>query len=307
MAQRTRVVCLAGTGRSGSTLVGNAIGSLPGALSVGEVKLGFRRGLVEDGFCGCRRPVRRCPVWVPALEATFGSVPTPEEADRIDRRLAAVVRTRTVPGWLAGHDSEEIHDLATMLGRLLGHLARVSGRETIVDSSKLPAYAALLGRSDLLDVYVVHVVRDPRAVSWSWQRQSASGQVPGYEEQMERFGLTKSSLMWLESAISTSALARRGGRAAHVLRYEDFVSSPGRELRRVAAFAGLDGSGSADGLVDEHGLHLSPSHAVAGNPNRMRSGPLTLRIDDEWERCMPAGPRRLVTALTTPRRHSYGY
>ena len=41
---RTTVVYVSGTGRSGSTLLGNAVGSLPGALSVGEVKLGFRRG-----------------------------------------------------------------------------------------------------------------------------------------------------------------------------------------------------------------------------------------------------------------------
>ena len=90
----TRVIYISGTGRSGSTLVGNAVGSFPDALSVGEVKLGFRRGLVDGGFCGCRELVRECPVWVPALEATFGSVPTPAEAARLDERLASVVRTR---------------------------------------------------------------------------------------------------------------------------------------------------------------------------------------------------------------------
>ena len=63
----TRVVYVSGTGRSGSTLLGNAIGSLPGALSVGEVKLGFRRGVAEGGTCGCRLPV------VLRVFAPFGS------------------------------------------------------------------------------------------------------------------------------------------------------------------------------------------------------------------------------------------
>ncbi len=301
---RTRVIYISGTGRSGSTLVGNAVGSLPGTLSVGEVKLGFRRGLVDGGFCGCRELVRECPVWVPALEATFGAVPTPEQAARLDERLAAAVRTRTTPWWLARRTSDEVTDLTDVLGRLLVNLAIHGGSHTVVDSSKLPAYGALIDRSPHLDVFVVHVVRDPRAVAWSWQRQAASSQVSGYEEELERFGPSKSSLMWLESSSSTAALTRRSGRPAHVVRYEDFVQRPREVLSGIATFAGLE---TTIDFVDDEGLHLRPSHAVAGNPNRVRSGPVRLQLDDEWEQSLPTGQRRLVSAITAPRRHSHGY
>ncbi|GAB2780930.1 sulfotransferase [Nocardioides salsibiostraticola] len=303
----TRVIYISGTGRSGSTLVGNAVGSLPGALSVGEVKLGFRRGLVDGGFCGCRELVRECPVWVPALEATFGSVPDPARAALLDERLAAAVRTRTTPWWLARRTSSEVEELTDTLGSLLVNLAVHSGSETVVDSSKLPAYGALIDRSPDLDVYVVHVVRDPRAVAWSWQRHAASSQVSGYEEELERFGPSKSSLMWLESSSSTAALTRRSGRPAHVVRYEDFVQRPRDVLSGIAAFAGLPGHIDLSKLVDDEGLHLRPSHAVAGNPNRVRSGPVTLRLDDEWEHALPRNQRRLVSAITAPRRRSHGY
>jgi hypothetical protein len=300
----TTVVYIAGTGRSGSTLLGNAVGSLPGALSVGEVKLGFRRGLVEDGFCGCRRPVRECPVWVPALEATFGSVPDRVEAAALDSRLAAAVRTRRTPWWLAGRSSQEVDDLAGVLGRLLANLARSSGASVIVDSSKLPNYGALICRSPDLDVRTVHLVRDPRAVAWSWQRQAASQQVTGFEEEMERFSPVKSSLMWLESASSVAGLAGRAGRPAHAVRYEDLVADPAATLRRVAEFGGLEPDVS---FVEDDQLHLRPSHAVAGNPNRVRSGPVRLRRDDEWLVRMPARQRRLISAMTTPRRRVHGY
>ena len=300
----TKVIYVAGTGRSGSTLLGNAVGSFPGALSVGEVKLGFRRGLAEDGFCGCRLPVRECPVWVPALEATFGSVPSPAEAAELDRRLTSAVRTRRTAWWLAGRESPEVTDLVDVLGRLLSNLALVSGASMVVDSSKLPPYGALISRSPLLDVRTLHLVRDPRAVAWSWQRAAASQQVSGFEEDMERFSPVKSSLMWLESSSSVAALARRSGHRAHVVRYEDLVTRPDEVLRGIAAFADVE---PATGLVDGADLQLQGSHAVAGNPNRVRSGAVALRRDDEWMAQMPHGHRRLVSTLTAPRRRTHGY
>ncbi len=301
---RTKVVYVAGTGRSGSTLLGNAVGSLPGALSVGEVKLGFRRGLAEDGTCGCRQPVRRCPVWGPALEATFGSIPDQAAARDFDERLSAAVRTRRVPWWIAGRQSDEVDDLVDSIGRLLRNLALVSGASVIVDSSKLPAYGSLLERSPLLDVRVLHLVRDPRAVAYSWQRASASQAVVGFEEEMERFSPTKAALMWLESTSSVAGLSRQGRGPRLTVRYEDLVATPATTLDRVARFAGVEPDLA---FVGADGLDLRMSHAVAGNPNRVRSGPLALRRDDEWSEQMPPWQRRLVSTLTAPRRRTHGY
>ena len=306
-AQPTRVVYVSGTGRSGSTLLGNAIGSLPGALSVGEVKLGFRRGVAEGGTCGCRLPVVECPVWRPALEATFGSVPSAAEALRIDAQLTATTRTRRVPWWLAGRSSDDVDELVDLFGRLLTELSRVSGSPVLVDSSKLPSYGALLARSERLDVRVVHLVRDPRAVAYSWMRVSASQQVAGFEEDMERFSPTKSSLMWLESSGSTAALARRNGAALHVVRYEDLVADPARVLDGIAEFAGFSDEERDLSFIGTAGLELRTSHAVAGNPNRVRSGPLVLKRDDEWVAALPTGQRRLVSGLTAPLRRTHGY
>ena len=97
-----RVVYLTGTGRSGSTLLGNAIGSLPGALSAGEIRFLLRRGIAEGGRCGCREPVVECPVWQPALEKTFGTIPGRDEALRLDAALTALVRRRRVRWWASG-------------------------------------------------------------------------------------------------------------------------------------------------------------------------------------------------------------
>ena len=301
---RTKVVLIVGGGRSGSTLLGNAIGSFPGAVSAGEVKLGFRRGLVEDGHCGCRLPVRECPVWRPVYQTTFGHLPTAEEAADVDRRLTRLTRTRRVPWWLLDRPDAEADELADLLARLLAAVAAESGSPTVVDSSKSPAYGALLARSPRLDVRVVHLVRDPRAVAWSWQRTSASHQVGGFEEEMERFSPVKTSLMWLESSTSIPALWRGHPDNPLTVRYEDLVADPAHELRRAAEHAGLEPD---LGFVRPDGLHLGTNHAVAGNPNRVRQGPVQLRRDDEWRTRMPQRDQALVSAMTAPRRARYGY
>lgn len=299
-----RVIYLTGTGRSGSTLLGNAIGSLPGALSTGETRFLLRRGIAERGTCGCRELVVECPVWQPALTQTFGTIPSRDEALRIDAALSALVRRRRVRWWATGRTSPEADDLIDLHGRLIANVARAGGATTVVDSSKMATYGALLSRSALLDVKPVHLVRDPRAVAYSWQREVASQAVPGYDGEMERFHAGKAAAMWLHSTVSVGTAFRRRGVDIIDVRYEDFVVDPAATLRRVATFAGIapETDFVRDGMLD-----LRPSHAVAGNPNRMRSGPITLRADTTWRSDLTTRDRLMVSAITTTHRRAHGY
>jgi hypothetical protein len=52
---------------------------------------------------------------------------------------------------------------------------------------------------------------------------------------------------------------------------------------------------------------LGPNHTVAGNPDRLGHGQVTIRSDDEWMHALPNSKRRLVTALTAPLLHHHGY
>jgi hypothetical protein len=60
-------------------------------------------------------------------------------------------------------------------------------------------------------------------------------------------------------------------------------------------------------FLTEGSVLLSPSHTVAGNPMRFRTGPTALRRDDAWRAELPTGRRRLVTFLTAPLLARYGY
>ena len=57
------------------------------------------------------------------------------------------------------------------LGKLYRAVQETTGSRVIVDSSKLPSYGYVLGMTPGVDLYVVHLVRDPRAIAYSWLRK----------------------------------------------------------------------------------------------------------------------------------------
>ena len=54
--------------------------------------------------------------------------------------------------------------------RTYAAIAQVSGRRVVIDSSKHASLAFCLSTSPALDLRVVHVIRDSRAVAYSWSR-----------------------------------------------------------------------------------------------------------------------------------------
>jgi hypothetical protein len=67
LSDRVKVLYIAGSGRSGSTILDNTLGQIDGFFSVGELRYIWERGLIEDRLCGCGERVHQCPFWAAAL------------------------------------------------------------------------------------------------------------------------------------------------------------------------------------------------------------------------------------------------
>ena len=93
---RTRVVYVGGTGRSGSTVLANVLGEVPGLVSVGEVRFLWERGILQDRLCGCGDHFSDCPFWSKVLDRALG----PDDEQRTEDRQATARRMR---GSLAEH------------------------------------------------------------------------------------------------------------------------------------------------------------------------------------------------------------
>jgi hypothetical protein len=67
-----RILFMVARPRSGTTILGNALGELPGWFHVGELRYLWAEGLPKPRRdCGCRLPVAGCPTWR-AVAATRG-------------------------------------------------------------------------------------------------------------------------------------------------------------------------------------------------------------------------------------------
>jgi len=263
----TRLVYIGGYGHSGSTLLEYLLAASPKVVACGEVASVLReRG--RKGKCTCGREVRLCPLWGPLLAST-------ETLDGMTHeRLARA---------LVAQDG--------------------GAHAVLVDSSKTAWHSAAvpfrLARELGPDFRLVHLVRDPRAVSWSAVKKSGRR---GTRPLMPlRSG--SAALGWWVANLACERFGRRYPDRYLRVRYEDLARAPAETMRRLLAeilpeseWRAADVGGSDN------------RHQLYGN--RMRAASLSLaevKEDTGWTRDMPRAYRSLVSALTAPLRRRYGY
>ena len=301
-----KVLYIAGTGRSGTTLLDRVLGQLDGFFSAGELENIWQRGVLADRKCGCGVPFSRCPTWTGILWRAFGGL------DGVDAsRMAALGRRhtgpRSVPAALAGrvgHADPGSVMYPEGLARLYQAVGQETGCGVIVDSSKSPLYAEQLKALPGVDLYLLHLVRDPRATAHSFQRKK---QLPDFSDErlMQQQAPWVSSRRWALWQAVTELLWR--GRPDRYLRvrYEDFVRQPRRTVQRIAAL--VDEVPAELPFSSDSTVRMQPTHSVSGNPNRFTTGSVEVRADDEWVHVMRRTDRMLVTALTLPLLVYYRY
>jgi hypothetical protein len=312
MTDQVTVLYIGGHGRSGSTILAQTLGQIPGFVNVGELWQVWFRGLRENERCGCGQLFYSCEFWRAVGDEAFGGW---DNAD-VDKMVAFrpyLKSKRYTPHYAlaatTGIRSRKMSTLVEECGPVLERLYRaiqtVSGAGVIVDSSKRFSYAVLLSLLTFADLRVVHLIRDSRAVAYSWRRIKESPAVVG-GRLMPRMSPAKASRVWSLQNYLYGSLSGFG-RLAH-LRYEDFVCDPTIYLADTLKRVGFDDKVcSLHNVVCGREISLSVDHTVSGNPGRFRRGNIELRPDEEWRVKMRDADKNLVTALTAPLLLKYGY
>ena len=305
---RITVVYLGGFGRSGSTLVERMLGAAPGWTNVGELVDLARTVAPSDERCGCGERFSACPVWNEVGAAAFGGW----RADVVDRLAGlqrAAARQRHLPRLLSplGRRADSVVELQAAYARIYRAVAEVTDAAVVVDASKGPALGQALVGAPGIDLRMLNVVRDPRAVAWSWSRHVERPHATAGRSEMWRVPAPRSAAQWSTLQLEMEAIARLGGVPSARLRYEDFVADPVGSLVEATAALGAPLSRRDLPAVERSEVVLDPSHGLSGNPSRFRTGPVGLRRDDGWRAAMPSADRAVVTALTLPLLVSYGY
>jgi hypothetical protein len=318
------VLYVVGHPRSGSTIVGNVFGEIPGVFHAGELYYLWTPGLpLPRQRCGCGADVRDCALWREVFSTAFGmaddDVRSVAGADQatvsglpgIDASRVFELQRRAVSSFPSlrasvrgrGRLSRAASEYLDVMDRLYRAIATVSGSSVIVDSSKWAHDAALIGRIDSLDVRYVHLVREPWGVVYSRLPRDRPD-TAGSERLPSRWRLLLESARWVKSnALAEIVLAR--SRRSHVtLRYEDFVADCNGAVARLAELVGLESAGAS---IEGGRVVLGPNHTTGGNRNRWQSGEVTICQDRKWRDGLRNSDRRLISTATWPYRLRYGY
>lgn len=306
-----RVLFIVGKGRSGSTILNSMLGEVPGVFGAGELRRLWDWSLRQGVRCGCGEDVLDCSLWSKVLDEGFGIRSREGDAERIQailrdyhavahwHKAPRLFARRRVGGW------EALRRYAATTQVLFRTIADVTGAQVVVDSSKSPLYPAVLGLVDGIDGSVVHLMRDPRAVGFSWQKIKQVHD-RGEGATMPRYGPLHTSASWSLRNLTSEMIARRWPRDRVMqLRYEEFSREPRTSVGRLVELMGLPVADLP--FVDEHTAVLNPNHTACGNPNRMNTGEVAIRHDNAWETQMDSRSRHIISALTWPLRHRYGY
>ncbi len=300
---KIKVLYIAGSGRSGSTILQSILGQIEGFSAIGE--LCYVWGCF-DAPCECGILLQECDTWKAVVGEAFGGM------DHIDiskmYHLAKSFRIQHLPFVLIPHIRQKhmsrLREYLDNLEKLYRAIHSITGSRVIVDSSKSAAYGYLLRLIPAIELYVVHLIRDSRATAYSWTRKKLFR--PNTTYYMARHHPARSSWQWNARNITAEVYLRQTPARYMQLRYEDFVDNPQESINRV-----LDLLGETDvhlPFVAEHTVEINKiNHSVFGNLVRFQTGAVELEVDQEWKTKMKRAHKIAVTALTWPLLLKYGY
>lgn len=305
------VLSVVGAGRSGTTVLASILGEVEGFQSAGELRWFWERGIAEGRPCGCGKIPEHCPVWSRVASQVL-KPGLPGRDWSLDDLVAAqheVARQRNLPRLLRAMDAgptgwPALELVLTVTGDAVQAFAEVTGARVVVDTSKRPQDAAIYAMLPYVQHYVLHIVRDPRGVVYSWRRKKSFRSDSGIRTMGTR-SLPSSVRAWLLNSIGAELLRRRLNESRWLhLRYEDFAADPRSGVESILRFLG---AGEMPPFEGKSTVTLHPNHIVAGNPSRFTTGTITLKVDDEWRDGLPRRDQLLVQLATRPFMMRYGY
>jgi hypothetical protein len=288
-------VFVGGYGRSGSTIIDLLLNRVPGVVAVGEFRHLFGRALGDNELCSCGKPFRDCPFWGKVLAEAFPDGIDRERTQRAVKRLNRLIMLPVLrrPWLMTASVREDVRIYREAFERAYAAVAKISHAKVVVDSTKYPVHGWVLRTLPSIDLSAMLLVRDPRAVAFSWERRRLRPEIHWEKRERPRYNVVRSSIAWNLSNDITARLAWVGKLPCRLQRYEDFVADPSGELADIASFA-LGEPVVLPTDLFERQPHVP--HTIAGNPVRIGSEQVRVREDDEWK-TMPLYKRIAVNTI----------
>jgi len=217
-----KLIAISGSGRSGSTLLSLLLSQDARVFNLGQLRHLWRAYELDEP-CSCGHTLQHCPRYagIVANTAAMQAAGKAFFSDAANQPDWSSIESRT-------RLKERHGDFLLGLCAVLTQVAADTGATHLVDSSKAPEMALAFSLLPGFDLYLLNLVRDPRAVACSWYRKkrSVSALISNARDWKHR----QRRLREWRAALPGRYLA---------LRYEDLSTAPAESLRAIADWAEL--------------------------------------------------------------------
>jgi hypothetical protein len=225
--ERVGLVYVMGAGHSGSTILGITLGNCDGFFYAGEL---------EEWLMTAARPhwgaAERQDFWS-AVKERIGDVDVlfGGSANRCLERSSASFRVDLWPA------RRRLRPAYRRLAReLIDVVADVSGARYVIDTSHFPLRARELRELPGIDLYLIYLVRDPRAVVASNTRELS----PHELAEIRWRKLTMNADLWLTQLLAMRTFVSHPPDRRMLVRHEDFLADPDGVTRQILAMLGSE-------------------------------------------------------------------
>lgn len=296
-----KIIYIAGAGRSGSTLLSALLSQHSGVFNLGQFR-DFFRAYDANQLCSCEARLQSCSFWSRVTgqyidaygEDNFRKIPSLMSAFFSD--------ALKIDDWSVTDATRSLaykHKIfLEQLRQMLTLIENTSGVHALVDFSKSPELALAFSLLDGVELRLVNLVRDPRAVLTSWHKkrgnQAVVNQTAIWADRQNRLN------KW--SAILGDAFVR--------IRYEDFTASPQAIIETLFSWAALGSApelfmSSTRARISWQKLHLYPP----ANETFLakRESEVDIAEARSWDSPENRNLHAYVVSRLKNEMHSYGY
>lgn len=277
-----RYVCMPGSPFTGSTLLGTLLNEHPACASIGAATGLIRRVDLSNYRCSCGKQYLECEFWesIAVRTRTLGYPVNVFQTNfwnthlRLSQhRLINAVLVRSL-GWDPLNDARDaligrlrrvrqaVSEVGWNTWSLASAVLEKTGKTVFVDTARDHQRPKYLRKHPLLDVKVIHLIRDPRGNSASIMKHSG-------------VDVATAARQWRHYNVEAARVRRYLPQESWLtLRYEDLCADPGGVINQISDFLGIERAT----MQQFRGVQ---SHII-GNSMRLK-GLSEIREDRSWQ------------------------
>jgi hypothetical protein len=305
--RRIRYVCMPGSPYTGSTLLGTLLNEHPSCASIGAAVGLLPSADLSTYLCSCGRLFRDDEFWldiaartralghpVNVFETNFWNTHLRLSHNRLLNTLLVrslqsdllnSARDAVVGGLRIGRSA--VAQMGWNTWSLAAAVLEKTGKTVFIDTSRDHQRPKYLANHPLLDVRVIHLIRDPRGNTASIMKHTGADAATAARE-------------WRRYNVEAARVKRYlPEKSWMLLRYEELCADQNATMDRISDFLEVPRLGAHRSSEDRE------SHII-GNKMRLK-GPVHIREDLSWQTRINPAELATIARIAGPTSQSFGF